>query len=301
MLSDKALLVRLERKAWTPYKYDKGVTNEVEVSHSVNNVGRFNKRLFHKNPEFAKLANQSANVYTTHMALTLPWDVNGVNILPSKLIFDYFQKVKAAIGEYETTVRYFDFDVAVKSDEARLGNLFNRKDYPRDKQSFDALHSISYTFYPIPVSNDFRITIPEEEKKKLESTLISAERQATAEIVNRMNQVLLPVIQQCQKDKTRWHKSLKTNIQELVPVLKAFNLEDTEYLNEVINNLQTFAEHLDIERLKHDEDYRGTIKGEANTLVLPTEDEAACQEAEALSHQSSCEEVDSILNDLKGL
>lgn len=271
MLHDKSILVRLERKAWTPYKYSSKATNDVETVNHVHKAGRFNKHLFKNNLEWKKVQSALTNIYTYHINKTLPWFYEGVNILPSSSALEYIEKQNKLIGELQTTVSRFDLAAAKLEDQQRLGSLYDENDYPSDQSDFSARFNATYQFIPVPNSSDFRVDIPEQEKAKLTEQLNNAETMITDEILHRVSNILDPVITQCSKqEKTRWHKSLKTNILEAVPVLKSFNLSDSSTINEVIGRLEEFANNIDIEGLKDSEDMRNETLKQAKAVFTYT-------------------------------
>lgn len=268
MLHDKAILVRLERSSWSPYKFDRKATQDVENLNHVQKAGRFNKHLFKGNLAFKKIQGALSNVYTYHQSKTLPWFYDGVNMLPSSAAFEYIEKQNKLIGELHTTVRQFDLDAAKLEDQQRLGSLYDDNDYPQSHSDFVSRFNATYNFIPVPNCTDFRVDIPESEKEKLVEQLGNVESNIGNEILKRISNILDPVITQCSKqEKTRWHKSLKTNILEAVPILRSFNLVDDSKINEVISNLQTFAETMDIDALKDNEDIRNETLAKAKSIT----------------------------------
>lgn len=304
-LNEKAFLVKLERKMWVPYKFDRQATNEVESKHNVLAAGRFNKKLFYRNKQYLDIQAASTKVYSYHNSVTLPWRHDGFNILPIKLAFDYYGNMSRLIYDFQRTVMEFDFDAAVLEDKNRLGSLFNRGDYPSTATDFTSKFKISYNLYPVPSVDDFRISIPQEELDKFKEEMKSTERQLSSEIMRRISDVLVPVISQTMKENTRFHKSLKTNIGDLIPKLVEFNLTNDSKINEITSSLQTFYETLDIERMKDDESYRHTIRREADAILGRGEERDTGQRLETIAgtpsiehNQQQDEEVEALLKSI---
>ena len=107
-LSDKALLTQLSISQWTARKYDKRATEQVASANSaVNQSGRYNKSLLPMNDFLANVHQKSTLIRKRYYANTLPWGIDGTQILPSANYLAFMTDFRKEKYEWQMVVNQF--------------------------------------------------------------------------------------------------------------------------------------------------------------------------------------------------
>ena len=163
-LSDKALLVQLSISQWTARKYDKRATEQVASANSaVNAAGRYNKSLLPMNDFLSNVHQKSTLIRKKYYANTLPWGIDGTQILPSANYLAFMNEFRKEKYEWQMIVNQFLAEYeSLKYDAQRLlGNLYSDTDYP-SKDEIASKFNMDMAIMPVP-SGDFRVDIADEE------------------------------------------------------------------------------------------------------------------------------------------
>lgn len=275
-LADKAMLVKLTRRMFSPYAYDEEATRAAESSMGVTNVGRFNKHLFKRAGSKVREVNKLfSDAYIYHKRHTLPWD-NGVDLLKADLYMSYTAEMRQRIDACTEAVLDLAavWDQEVADDMQHLGAMAKLEDYPTDITKF---YGIDVRFRPVPSAGDFRVGISDEDLASLEKDILEAEQNAAKHVIVSMlepMQAAAKRLTEYRGDKgQRFHDSTITNMLEVADRMAVINLSDDPAVAERINDLRalvgTYAKNIDV--LRESETVRQTAKQQIKALMQQME------------------------------
>ena len=270
-LDEKALLVKLSISQWTARKEDKKVTKEVEDNHHAANAGRYHKHLLAKTAleKIQKNVNEACTYHYTH---TLPWSIDGQDILPTKIYFEYTQAIGKFKATHESNVTDFLFNYPQYIEEAkkRLNGLFKQEDYP-PVDKLKKLFSFSIQFYPLPAASDFRVELGKDEidriKTDLERQLKNTEQQAIKDLWERLYKTVSHAAERLGDSKAVFRNTLIENIQELVNLLPKLNFTDNPDLEKMRREVESKLLKFSPEILRDDKQAREQTAKEAKNLL----------------------------------
>ena len=270
-LSERAVIVRLQRSMYQPYAYDLGQTVKVEIDTGVRKAGRFNKRLFLDCYELRDCNSAFNDVYSYHMLHSVPWLDDGARMIPSAQYFDYTQAMRELIAKAEKAADTLaaNWDRLVAADMQRLGPLANSNDYPANIR---ACYGVKLKFMPVPETSDFRVAISDEDKESLNSAIREAEAGVSKYLLTEM---LEPVKRAIEKlavpigaDGSIFRNSLISNMSEVAQRARKLNVNHdpaiTALCDEITAAIGGYAANSD--RLREDVDARAAAKAKLDAI-----------------------------------
>jgi hypothetical protein len=183
-LASRAMLCSLSICQWSARKHDPEASEEIAARHGAQaNAGRYNKVLLPPQA-LGDLKRIAGEARREHYFMTLPWDDVGYRVLPA-VYLDHTSKLREYSHQFAAAADAFaaTFEELVRDSRLRLGGLFRAEDYPsaneiREKFSFET------KVMPLPDANDFRVSLGEEETKRIQRQ-ITATVQASLTIASR--------------------------------------------------------------------------------------------------------------------
>ena len=167
-LSDKALLVQLSISQWTARKYDKKATEQVaSANNAAVQSGRYNKSLLPMNDFLANVHQKSTLIRKKYYANTLPWGIDGTQILPSANYLSFMTDFRKEKYEWQMVVNSFLSEYMRLKTHARvsLNTLYNEADYPLQDEVASKFN-MDMSIMPVP-DGDFRVDVAEEELARI--------------------------------------------------------------------------------------------------------------------------------------
>lgn len=234
MLQNSAMIANLTIKNWSARKLDRSVSAEVDVAHSAQDGGRYNKLLISK-AALDPLAQHAGRVRKYHYSMTLPWGDNGDRLLPAKAYMDYTKAMRSFKDESEKLTKAFviEYPQLVTDARNRLGTMYDAQDYPPASDIHDRF-GLAVGFMPVPDSKDFRVDVGDEALEEIRAGINAsvAERQAGAvkECWTRLFTVVNALYTMMCKDKPLFKDSLIENIRDLVELVPKLNITDDQDL-----------------------------------------------------------------------
>ena len=230
-LSDRALLVQLSISQWTARKHDKRVTQQViSMNYASNDAGRFNKMLLPANDYLDMVHAKSAAIRQDFYTNTLPWGMEGTQLLPSANYLNFMTKFRTAKAEWERIVADFVHHYAPLKLQAKraLGDMYLDSDYP-DEAHIRSKFKMDMAVFPVP-STDFRTELSSDELTRLQddvsSRLKQAQAVATRDVWERLFARVEHIARQLSNPKGRIHDSLIDHARELCNLLPRLNIND---------------------------------------------------------------------------
>ena len=270
ILSTKATLATLSIGGWSARRLDKEESAKINKDKNAKaDVGRLNKLLIDADAINAvtKIAGRAR---VAHYELTMPWLDDGARILPNAMFMKYAKAVREFEAEYATAADQFAKDypqLVCKAKSDRMGGLFKDADYPHP-----SLIRSKFTFkksiYPCPDAADFRVDLSKEImddlKADVEARMNDALENAMKEPVRRISDVVGSMVKRLKEflpeneeyHASRLHKSIITNVTDLIAVLPDFNLTGDKALTKLISRMERELTQTTTDVLKTDEHVR---------------------------------------------
>jgi len=238
-LTDKALLVQLSISQWSARKYDRKVTKEILTQHGASmGAGRFNKSLLPMNGYLDSVHKKATAIRQKYYTNTLPWGIEGTQMLPSANYLEFMTEFRKEKGEWESLVAEFISNYSrLKEDAKRLlpNGLYNESDYPCD----DSIHekfNIDMAVFPVP-SDDFRVEIGDAElnniQQDVERRVAEASEIAMADIWKRLYDRVKHMSEKLADPKAIFRDTMVENTRELCALLPRLNFADDPNLEDL--------------------------------------------------------------------
>jgi len=252
-LNDRALLVQLAISQWSGRKFDRKASKRVaDDFNTTTAAGRYNKVLLPGNDELAAVHSKSNLIRAAFYDNTLPWGLDGMQILPTANYLNFMTDFRKQKGEWELLVSNFLNEYEQLKWKAEydakhsLGELYNPQDYP----SLDELRlkfNIDLAIFPVP-ANDFRVQIGSEEltriQQEVEQRVSIAQSAAMREVWQRLYDRVKHIADKCADPKAIFRDTMMENARELCDLLPRLNLTDDP-------NLETLRQEVESKLLHH--------------------------------------------------
>jgi len=270
----RAMLANVTIGVWEARKNDKVVTDKVNAEYAASNeAGRYHKHLF-GGPveELSKLVTASHYLRWTHYAQTLPWSDAGWRLLPTANHMEYCKIMREKRAEFEDAVEVFvaAYPRLVKEARAKLNGMYREADYPSARAVRRKYHA-SLEFNPIPSGDDFRVTLPKEEMKRVakevEERVAKHVERAMQDAWARLGTAVEEVQERLGRDAKGLRPGLLTKLGELADVLGRLNLTQDAALEKARKQVQTQLAMLDPQSLKKDEAAREKAAAAAEDIL----------------------------------
>jgi hypothetical protein len=250
-LSSRAMLCSVSISMWSARKHDPDASEEIAVRHGAQaDSGRYHKVLLPKEAlaEIQKIVSETRQ---EHYFMTLPWDDNGYRVLPAAAYMDHAEKMRTLSKRFETAVDILARHFLSLIDQARtrLGGLFREADYPTPDE-LRAKFSFETKVMPLPDAGDFRVTLGDEEKERIQRQ-ITAAVEASLRVGSRELWFRLYEAVQHMADRLTAYKvtdqgvehpfrdTVVTNLVKLVDVLPKLNVTNDPELERLAEQVRT--------------------------------------------------------------
>lgn len=271
-LNEKTMLANVTIKSVAFRKLDKKATQEVNTANNASyDAGRYNKALISK--ESLKDINRIAgSIRAYHYENTLAWSDTGGRILPVAKYMDYALKMGEMKEEFNNAVSEFidNYDEYVEVAKKNLGNLFNPEEYPK-KEEIEKKFSVSVSFLPLPVADDFRVVMQNDITKEIKENIEKQYKESISTAMNDVWQRVKDAVSTMQgklsNPEAVFHKSLVLNICELCESLDAFNIVDDKNLTNIKNEIMEKLCTTEPEILRTDKEIRKTVANDAQDIL----------------------------------
>jgi len=167
-LRTRAMLIRLTAGMWRGKGRDDSVSDELrERAGGKGKVGTFTKH--YMDPEVVSKIEQTYwNARRYHRSITLPWGDDLKRLLASQSFFAYKQTMAKFEREFWMHVDEYvrNYRSNVQAQRVRLGKMWRESDYPSE-QEVRGMFRFAVLVEPIPTSDDFRLSLSQDEEKDL--------------------------------------------------------------------------------------------------------------------------------------
>jgi hypothetical protein len=270
-LSQNAMLVSLSISQYNGKKRDKRL--DESAAKACNTEAAFldaHKHIIDK-AQFKAITRAANKIRTRHYELTIPWNHEGMSLLPSKVFWQYTQEMRALTDAFYTTVDNFlrHYEIYKADAKLRLGDLYEESDYP----SLDRLRSsfrVDFSYYPVPSADHFVVTIEAEElaaiKAGIQIELETNERQATQHLWDKVYELVSRAYLTLSDSDKIFKESLVDNLTQYVELIPALNVLNDKVLNRVIEMIKQDLCGYSADTLRFDKDTRAKVASKALTI-----------------------------------
>lgn len=270
-LSDRALLVQLSISQWSARKYDRKASKQVaDANHASANAGRYNKALMPMNGYLEDVHSKSNTIRAVFYNETLPWGLEGMQILPTANYLNFMTEFRKHKGEWEYLVNLFFDNYERLRDEAKtnLGDLYNPLDYPalddmRKKFNMDlAVFPVPATDFRVQIGNDELSRIQQDIERRVQDAQLTAMRDVWQRLFDRVKHIA----EKCADPKAIFRDSMMENARELCDLLPRLNLTDDPNLERLRQEVESKLIHHP-DALRNNPDLRRDTATEAKKIM----------------------------------
>lgn len=257
------MLVKLTIRYWDGYKKDRNVSQAVDnVYHTAGGAGNYNKRLLDKSV-LSPIQGICNRLRADHKFFTIPWCYDGVDLLPSKLYFEYANVLRLHKDAFEAEVQNLiqQYPIHKSNQSVKLGAMYNPEDYPK-RDELRARFGITTQFFPVPQEGHFVVDLEAKEadkiKKDLTQILATAQADALTKLYLRVLEMLERLHERLSDPAHVFRDSLVTNFVQLAQVLPGLNIFDDPKLSAAAAAIQNLV-YIDPEILRKDKAVRAKV------------------------------------------
>jgi hypothetical protein len=284
-ISSSAVLVELNISAWPGKKLDKEVTDKTTADNgAAANAAQVHKNLMAGTTLRKEISDFAAGCRLWHNTRTLPWSDKGPRLLPTAMFLDYKTEINTRRDTFNGMKRRFLIEYPALIQVARnfgegLGAMFKEEDYP-SPEAMEENFGFKLVFTPLPEAGDFRLDIPEQDRRELASEYEHAFDNRLADAMKKPWEQLHTLLtamsaklhdKEGTEEKKRYHDTLITNATDLCSLLTHLNLTKDEKLEEARRDLEKAIKGLTIEDIKDSAMVRAETKAKLDAILKARE------------------------------
>jgi hypothetical protein len=273
MITHKAMLAAVHISVWTATKHDRKVSREVADQNGARErAGRYNKQLLMGASKLEDLRSLSGQIRQHFYKVTLPWSDEGLRLLPSHFLFELKAKMREFERDFNDGVESFltVYPEYIREARSELGGLFREEDYPSVEKLRDKF-SVKLDVLPFPAGEDFRVEMSAEEQARMAREIDANAKEklakGTEELWKRLRQVVGHMVERLNEPESRFHTTLVTNMEELVSVLPALNVNQDPDLDRFASQIRDRLCAHSAKELKKDDQLRRDTASQASEIA----------------------------------
>lgn len=270
----RAMLANVTIGVWEARKHDREVTDKVnDEYHAGHEAGRYHKHLFGGPvPELSALVTASHYLRWTHYAQTLPWSDTGWRLLPTANYWEYRKIMQEKYEAFKDAVERFvsAYPRLVREAKSKLNEMYRESDYPAASSIARKYHA-EFDVMPIPSGDDFRVTLPKEEMKRVaaevEARVAQFVERAMQDAWARLDTAVSDLKDRLGRDAKGLRAGVLVKLGELADVLGRLNLTNDPALEKARKQVLTQLATLDAKGLKEDETTRTKAQAAVDSIL----------------------------------
>jgi len=283
-ISSSATLVELGISKWTGRKLDKRASADVaSANYASDGVANVHKKLLGNCAELKAIDTLVSDARNTHYSMTMPWSDSGLRLLTTKAYFKYHETMTEIQSSFDDCVSTFlqAYDWEITQAQAKLGDLFNRDDYPTT-DSLSRKFGFRLSYMPLPDAGDFRLDINTEAQTEMKSHY---ETYYTTQLNNAMNDIWQRAFKSLSRmserldyasheDKKLFRDTLVTNVLDIVDLLSVCNITNNIQMEAMRMKLEDTLQGVTPDALREDAYLRAETKKSIDEAIksLPSLD-----------------------------
>jgi len=271
-LVERAILVDLDISNWSGTKRDPRLSRDiVKQKKAERGAGYWWTRIVPAS-SLRPVHSACTNARKIHAELTLPWNDMGARLLPSKMFFQYMEKMQKAKDRFTTAVANFidEYPSLLEAAEQYLGELFDPNMLPSVEE---VKHKFTWNIrtYPIPTAGDFRVDLSNEVveaiQKSIEDRVKASYNAAMEALWQRVYDIVHHVAERLSNPDNQFRKSLITNAKELCDLLPKLNVANDVYLEKMRRQIEIQIANKKAEELRNNPIERKNTANAANDIL----------------------------------
>lgn len=268
----KALLCQLSISLFNPSRRDKTASAEVILSKNAKTGAAEVRKLLLPKEATDPLAALAREIRKDYYKMTLPWDADGVRLLPTAMWLEFSELMSTHRHRFDTLVAEFvrEYQTYRQRAMVQLGLLFDSKDYP-DVADVHEKFGLRVHWNPLPQSDDFRLTLGAEDldelQRDLDDRVTSAVQLANQDLYDRLGERLRNVSERLSDPDNVFRDSMIEGLRELCKLIPGLNVTDDPRLGELCSAArETIARH-DPQDLRDNDELRDLTKKSADAIL----------------------------------
>lgn len=227
-IARNCMLVSLRISQWTGRKLDREATETaIQSANADKSAGRFNKHLIPVLEKVRKVVNAARGEY---YALTLPWADNGLRVVSTTSYNVLQRKLEEYREQFEALIKNEigpEYPRLIQEERKRLGSMYRASDYPTSEE-FLSRFLFRWTCYPLPLSDDFRIAVSDEERASIQAETSRAVGEsiqaAVDEVWTRLRDALQKAYERLSMPNAIFRDSLIGNVVNIADLAPSLNI-----------------------------------------------------------------------------
>lgn len=272
-IQNRALLADLNLGKFTNKIQDKEAQQKIVDTYQCDKKAISSKKTI-LSQALKPLQSIISGCYNYHIKSTLPWEDRSWRLLPTIKFFDYTEEIRKFKDELTLALMELEktYQEDIKNDEAYLKGLQKMSDYPTF-ESLSKQYRIELNFAPLPSSSDFRIECEadqlEQLKKNYEDREKSLLHNLAKDLYIRLSEPLKHLVETLVDPSIKiYHKSLLTNIENVIKLVASYNIIHDEKITEIIDEINKSILKYEIKTIKTDNQSKMDIISNTNQVLL---------------------------------
>lgn len=267
----KALLVNLSISQFSPTRKDATATTEVLVAKSASRgSAEVRKQLLPKaaTEPIAKLVRE---IRADHALNTLPWLSDGTRLLPTENWMTYTELMATHRNRFNSLVDEFvkQYESYRQTAMKQLGLLFDSRDYP-DIANVYSKFGLRTIWSPLPKSDDFRLSLAEDELEELNQDLdkrvADAVVEANKDLYHRLGEHLKRVSERLSDPDNIFRDTMIEGLRDLCKLVPRLNITADPLLATLCQEAGVIGSK-DPQQLRDDDALRAETKAKADEVL----------------------------------
>jgi len=276
-LAERAFIVKVSVGIFESVKVDKRTSSRVRSEAGAEaDAGRWQASSIPTSaPEYRELSNVRSRIQAVNAFYTSPWMDGGYRIIPSELFHEWKIKVDEAASKLPDAVDALVFAMPrlKRIAIAKANGLWNEDLWPTEAQVRNACW-VSREYQPIPQTNDWKLTVGEAEaadiRKEAEESEKAKLEAAQRGAIERLHEAVKHMKDRLRDysiaENGRLHKSMLTNIEELVGILPYLNVANDPVFSSAIEDCKKYLLAFSSDELKESEGSRNFVMEQADSI-----------------------------------
>ena len=277
-LNNRAVLVHVTISQWRGRHVDDNVANEVAAKYGVQDTyDSYVKNLLPPIAfkEIRKTAREIREFVTKN---TLPWQDNGIRVLPSKSYMQFMQQLGALRDNFDREVEYFisQYPKWVEHAKQSKKGLFDEKQYP-SQQGLRNHFGIELNITPFPEIEDFRIDSVSEDdmealREQARANVGTAMDKATQTLITRIRDRVQLLHQSLKDPKRSVFEATVSAVPDTANLANELNISDDPEVTFLANAVISTMEDVTADKLRSSVGYRKEIANKLNVILANSGD-----------------------------
>lgn len=302
-IASAAMLGSLNISVWEARKKDKTTEQEVMEAKGAKSkrAASVHKHLFSESPALEAIKALRGEIRVWFNKETLPWDDNSNRLITTARYFELMQDFQRYQKRFDDLVRIFlaVYPTEISKQAFEMGSLFNRNEYP-NVEDVALKFCCALNVNPLPLSQDFRLSIGQEALKELQercerdtqqrlqfamadawqrvktqvewvrdrmTAVIEHDPDAVEEIPEHDDAGNVVKVTIKKKRRPKLYESMLDNGIELCSLLRDLNITNDPKLEEARKMLETVLVRTDIDSLKESTEMQTNVKKQMEDIL----------------------------------